>query len=68
MASEAELCGCEFDCAVEEAGIRETLLFKVYSDQGDEFWNGMCMSCSKGKVGQRDSGGVCALWMSRVWK
>jgi G10 protein len=32
MVTKAELRGCKFDCEVEETGIRETLLFEMYSD------------------------------------
>jgi hypothetical protein len=66
VAVEAGSCGCEFDCTVEEAGLRKVMLFKVYSDKGDEFWDGVYMSCSETKVGEGDGGGVCTLWMSRM--
>jgi hypothetical protein len=66
VAVEAGSCGCEFDCAVEETGLRKVVLFKVYSDKGDEFWDGVYMSCPETKVVQGDGGGVCTLWMSRM--
>jgi hypothetical protein len=47
---EAAVRGCSTDSAVEETGIREVVLFEMYSDQGNEFWDGVCVSCAKGKV------------------
>ena len=38
----------------------------MYSDEGDEFWDGVCVSGAEGQVGGGHGGGVCALWMSGV--
>jgi hypothetical protein len=66
VAVEAGSCGCESDCAMEETGLRKVVLFKVHSDEGDEFRDGVYMSCSEAKAGKGDGGGMCTLWMSRM--
>jgi hypothetical protein len=66
MAIEAELRRRKSNRTMEKTRIRETMLFEMYSDERNEFRDSMCLSCSQGKVGQRDCCGMCTLWMSRM--
>jgi len=44
------------------------VLSKMYSDEGIEFWDGVCVPCAEGKVGKGDGSGMFPLWMSWVCK
>lgn len=52
---------------MEEAGVRQSVLLEVYSDQGHEFRERLCVQGAAGKDGVGQGGSVSALRVPWVW-